>query len=89
MAEIRFTTHLLRHRNVRALQATGTTVAEVMAAALADDPILQSYVLDEQGRLRKHVHIYLDGALITDRVRLSDPVRPGAELYVMQALSGG
>jgi hypothetical protein len=89
MAEIRFTTHLLRHRNVRALQASGATVAEVMEAALADDPLLQSYVLDEQGRLRKHVHIYLDGALITDRLRLSDPVRPGAELYVMQALSGG
>ena len=89
MAEIRFTTHLLRHRNVRALQADGTSVAAVMAAALADDPILQSYVLDEQGRLRKHMHIYLDGALIGDRVRLSDPVAPGSELYVMQALSGG
>jgi hypothetical protein len=89
VATIRFTTHLLRHRNVRALTAAGTTVAEVLGAAMSDDPLLQSYVLDEQGRLRKHVHIYLDGALIQDRLRLSDPVAPASELYVLQSLSGG
>jgi molybdopterin synthase sulfur carrier subunit len=71
------------------ITATGATVAEVLAAGLADDPLLAGYVLDEQGRLRKHVNIYLDGALITDRLRLSDAVTPGAEIYVLQALSGG
>ena len=89
MATIRFTTHLLRHRDARVLEAAGATVAEVLRAALEDDPLLQSYVLDDQGRVRKHVHIYLDGALINDRLRLSDPVRPASELYVLQALSGG
>lgn len=89
MATIRFTTHLLRHRNVKALTAPGGTVAQVLNTALADDPLLQSYVLDEQGRVRKHVHVYLDGALIGDRLRLSDPVRPDSEIYVLQALSGG
>ena len=89
MATIRFTTHLLRHRSVKALEAAGATVSEVLATALADDPLLQSYVLDDQGRVRKHVQIYLDGALIQDRLRLSDPVRPASELYVLQALSGG
>lgn len=89
MARIHFTSHLMRHRPVRALQADGATVAEVMAAALADDPLLRGYVLDDQGRLRKHVNIYLDGRLIHDRLRLADPVGPGSELYVMQALSGG
>lgn len=89
VATIRFTTHLLRHRAVKALEAKGATVAEVLGAALAEDALLQSYVLDDQGRVRKHVHIYLDGALIKDRLGLSDPVRPASELYVLQALSGG
>ncbi len=71
------------------IEAQGTTVAEVLAAGLAGDALLQSYVLDEQGRLRKHVNIYLDGTLISDRLRLSDPVRSAAEIYVLQALSGG
>lgn len=89
MATIRFTSHLTRHLPAPQIEAEGATVAEVLACALQDDALLRGYVLDEQGRLRKHVNIYLDGALIADRLRLSDAVRPGAELYVLQALSGG
>lgn len=89
MAVIRFTSHLARHRATPMMEADGATVAEVMAAALQDDPLLAAYVQDEQGRLRKHVNIYLDGALITDRLKLSDPVRSNSELYILQALSGG
>jgi sulfur-carrier protein len=89
MAVIRFTTHLIQHRPVRAIDAPGTTVAEVLATGLSDDPLLRGYVLDDQGRVRKHVNIYLDGRLITDRLRLSDAVGPASEIYVLQALSGG
>ena len=89
MATIRFTSHLVRHRPAPAIEAGGATVAEVLASGLHDDALLRSYVVDEQGRLRKHVNIYLDGALIADRLRLSDPVGPRSELYVLQALSGG
>lgn len=89
MAIIRFTTHLVQHRPVRAIEASGATVAEVLATGLADDPLLRGYVLDDQGRVRKHVNIYLDGTLIHDRVRLSDPVAATSEIYVLQALSGG
>ncbi len=89
MATIRFTSHLIRHRPAPTIRAEGATVGDVLAAGLAGDPLLQSYLQDEQGRLRKHVNIYLDGALVQDRLRLSDPVAPDAEIYVLQALSGG
>lgn len=89
MASVRFTSHLMRHRPAPMIEAQGATVAEVLAAALADDPLLRGYVLDEQDRVRKHVNIYLDGALIRDRIKLSDPVQPNSELYLLQALSGG
>ena len=71
------------------IEAPGGTVAEVLARGMAGDDLLKSYVLDEQGRVRKHVSIYLDGALIRDRIRLSDAVGPLSEIYVLQALSGG
>lgn len=71
------------------IEAAGGTVAEVLARGMAGDDLLKSYVLDEQGRVRKHVSIYLDGTLIRDRIRLSDPVGPLSEIYVLQALSGG
>jgi hypothetical protein len=45
--------------------------------------------LDEQGSLRKHVNIFIDGKMINDRNKLSDPFTTGSEIYIMQALSGG
>lgn len=89
MATVRFTSHLVRHRPLPRAAAAGTTVGEVLAAVFAGDDLLRGYVLDDQGRVRKHVNVYLDGVLIADRIRLSDPVTSGSEIYVLQALSGG
>lgn len=89
MARISFTANLARHREIPSLTAGGETLREVLDAALAADPLLKGYLLDEQGRLRKHVNIFIDGEMVKDRLRLSDPAREGAEIYVMQALSGG
>jgi hypothetical protein len=58
-------------------------------AVFHDNPQLRGYVLDEQGRLRKHIAVFVGGELIRDRVRLSDAVPDGADIFVMQALSGG
>ena len=41
------------------------------------------------GALRKHMLVFIDGEQIHDRTGLSDPVTADAEVYVMQALSGG
>jgi hypothetical protein len=46
-------------------------------------------VLDDQGRLRQHMAIFIDGAQLLDRIHLSDPVPPGAIVDLVQALSGG
>jgi hypothetical protein len=35
------------------------------------------------------VIVFVNGEMIRDRENLSDPVPPEAEVYVMQALSGG
>lgn len=52
-------------------------------------PGLQNYILDERGALRRHVNIFIDGDLIRDREKLSDPFKPDSEVFIMQALSGG
>lgn len=62
---------------------------EVLAQVFAAQERLGFYVLDEQGSLRKHMMVLIDGQRIKDRDRLSDPVKPASEIYVMQALSGG
>jgi hypothetical protein len=90
MATVTFTPNLQRHAACAPLRAAGATVAEVLDAAFAQQPRLRGYVLDEHGRLRKHMVVFLDGEAIRDREALSDAV-PGdaSQLFVMQALSGG
>ena len=50
---------------------------------------LRGYVLDDQGALRHHVTVFVDGVQVRDRTRLAEPVEASTEIYVMQALSGG
>ena len=52
-------------------------------------PRFSSYILDEQGHLRKHVNIFIDGNMISDRITLTDSFSENSEIYIMQALSGG
>jgi sulfur carrier protein ThiS len=89
MPEVKFTQNLERHLSAPAVEVVGATVREALDQVFERNPQLRSYVLDDQGRLRKHVVVFVDGELVEDRVRLSDPVEPGSELFVMQALSGG
>ncbi|MGI9317318.1 MAG: MoaD/ThiS family protein [bacterium] len=90
MASVNFTPNLQRHVNCPTTDAQGETVAEVLDQVFSQQPFLRGYVLDEQGALRKHMVIFLDGIALQDRVRLSDPVtRKDSEIFVMQALSGG
>jgi hypothetical protein len=67
----------------------GATVIEALEAYFERHPRVRGYVVDEQGALRRHVVVFIDGEQARDRDRLSDPLRDGAEIYVMQALSGG
>ena len=89
MADVAFTPNLQRHIECPRREAAGSTVREVLDGVFADNPRLRGYVVDERGALRKHMMVFVDGRQIADRERLSDPVGPRSELYVMQALSGG
>ncbi len=89
MPQVKFTHHLERHLAAPPVDVQGATVREVLDQAFRRNPNLRSYVLDDQGRLRKHVVVFVDGQIIEDRRELSDAVGPASELLVMQALSGG
>lgn len=89
MPIVSFTANIQRHVACPPTEVMGGTVREVLDAVFAGNPQARGYVLDEQGELRKHMAIFLDGRMIRDRARLSDAVQPDSNLYVMQALSGG
>lgn len=89
MARLSFTRHLQQQAGDGVVQVPGATVAEALGAYFGAHDRLRGYVLDDQGCVRKHVTIFVDGQPIRDRDALSDPITPDSEIYVMQALSGG
>ena len=89
MPTVSFTSALQRFLAAPSAEVEGGTVGEALAAVFATRPALRGYVLDDQGALRRHVIVYVNGNPVNDRVGLSDPLRPRDEIYVFQALSGG
>ena len=89
MARVTFTRNLQRHVECPPTTAPGSTVREVLEGVFREHPKARGYVLDDQGEVRKHVVVFVDGRQIEDRVGLQDEVGESAEIYVMQALSGG
>jgi sulfur-carrier protein len=89
MPRVVFTPNLQRHIHCPPTDADGRTVRQVLDAVFAANPPARGYVLDDQGRLRKNMVIFVDGSIIADRSALSDPVAATSEIYIMQALSGG
>jgi sulfur-carrier protein len=84
-----FTTNLQRHVACPPVEVAGTTVRQVLEAVFALNPAVRPYLLDDQGGVRKHMSIFVDGEQLHDRQRQSDPVAPDGEIFIMQALSGG
>ena len=71
------------------LEINGSTVAEVLEALFGLHPRLRGYVVDERGRLRRHVALFVDGDAVLHNSSLQQALGENAEVYVMQALSGG
>jgi molybdopterin synthase sulfur carrier subunit len=90
MAQVSFTRHLSRFfPGLEACDVAGTTVRELIDELERRHPGLASYLVDETGRLRRHVNVFVGEEPVRDRARLSDPLGPDARVFIMQALSGG
>ena len=83
---IAFTSALDRHVRCPPERVAGATVRAALDAYFALHPAVRGYVLDDQGSLRQHVVVFVDGAQARG---LGEEVSREGEIWVMQALSGG
>lgn len=88
MATVNFANILQRYLSCPPKSVAADTVGEALGHVFADNPRLEGYLLDDQGQLRKHVVIAVDGQMIRER-SLETPLRPDSEIYVLQSLTGG
>jgi molybdopterin converting factor small subunit len=89
MASVHFTPNLARHTECPAATLAAATVAELLDRYFEQWPGVRGFVLDDQGEVRKHIKVLVDGRNLRDRRRLSDELAADSEVYVFQALSGG
>jgi len=89
MPSVRFTRNIQRHVECPTRDVPGATLGEVLRAYFATNEPARGYVLDDVGKLRKHMAAFIDGRQIDDRDALSDQVAPDAVVDIVQSLSGG
>jgi molybdopterin converting factor small subunit len=69
--------------------AAPLTAGDAIAAIARDYPGIRDRVLDEQGELRRHVNIFIDGENARFLGGLSARVAPDSDMWIHPALSGG
>ena len=90
MPTVKFTQALKRfYPKLTSFESEHASLSELLDFLEANYPGLPAYIVDEQGQLRKHVNIFLDGSMVKDREGLTDDIADIQEIYIMQALSGG
>ena len=89
MAKVHFTSNLRRHVDCPAVECEGATVREILDEVFKVNTRLETYVLDDQRAVRKHMRILVDGVAVKDLAGLTEAVGANSEVWVMQALSGG
>jgi molybdopterin converting factor small subunit len=90
MPQVNFTYALKRfYPDLKPINISAANIAELVKGLDQPYPGLKDYLIDEQGRLRQHVNIFIGERLIKDKQQLSDTINEGDEVFIMQALSGG
>jgi len=90
MVQVNFTSHLetffptLKPQNLMA-----DNLKELMEKLNQLYPGLISYLLEDNGDIRKHVNVFLDGVLIENKSNLDISLKEVSEVFILQALSGG
>jgi molybdopterin converting factor small subunit len=69
----------------REVTIEGASVGEVLRELERQHPKIEGWVLDEHGRVRRHVNVFVDG----ERVREDAAVASDATVHVLPSISGG
>ena len=89
VATVRFTESIQRHVQCPTREIAGATLRDVLEGYFAGNERARGYVLDDQGALRKHMAIFIDGRQVRDRTALTDRSTRMQSIDLVQSLSGG
>ena len=89
MPTVEFAPALTRHVACPGQQVAAATLGAALDAAFRAAPALRAYVLDEQGGVRKHVALFVNGEMLPRATALGRELGAEDRVMVIQALTGG
>ena len=63
----------------------GATIHDLLSALEREQPAVSGWILDERGRIRRHIAVFVNGELGGEETSVS----PGDRVEILQAISGG
>jgi len=73
----------------RELKVSASSPGEVLSQLESLYPSLHRSVCDETGRVRRHIGLFVNSALVQDREALDTALSPGDVVSIFTAVSGG
>jgi molybdopterin synthase sulfur carrier subunit len=80
---------LAGNRSEVCVKGSAESASNALSLLWAECPGVRDRVVTEVGKVRPHVNIFIDGEDIRYTGGLASPVRDGAEIVILPALSGG
>ena len=74
---------------VKQVDATGSTVGEVLSALLEQHPQLREQLIAPEGGLHRFVNVYVNGRDVRYEGELEAPVGPNDTMVLLPAMAGG
>ena len=71
--------------STRRVELTAGSVREMVDALDQRWPGMRDRICDSRPAIRRHMNIFIDG----ERATLSTPLKPGDEIFLLTAISGG
>jgi molybdopterin converting factor small subunit len=77
------------NRSELSVDGSPTTVGQALTVVFAAWPGVRDRVVDEQGAVRQHVNIFVGDESIRFLDGLDTKLPPGADIFILPAVSGG
>ena len=85
MATVRLRAPLSELVGASTVEVDAATLGQALTALERAHPALAGWILDERGRIRRHVNVFVDGTLGAG----DTPLAAGSSIHVLPAITGG
>ena len=89
MIRVVLTSNLQKYYPERDFEIEAHNLLDLLVKMDKTRPLFSAYIIEDDKAVRRHVNIFVNGVVLKDKSRLTDTLKDGTTIHIMQALSGG